>query len=202
MVNDRWPVHGNIIACHYSANLSCITHSPQQFHHLFCTCRSNQLQVVEVLHTQLSFDSFFTADWMMTVETRWQVHCWQAVCEKLRSLYREPWVVKLCYARQLQETKTEAIAGSTHKCFSLFISNFSFISRCRWIAMFGTRRIGRSMWTRRCSTLSPDYNTTVTITLSLACWMKLQMKYHTQQQKNMSTAVRCFVLLLALTISN
>jgi len=72
-------------------------------------------------------------------------------------MYRSLW--KRHTDRQTDRQRDRQMQNaSTHKWFSLFISNFSFMSRCKWIAMFGTRRIGRLMSTRRCSTLSPDYS--------------------------------------------
>jgi len=67
-------------------------------------------------------------------------------------------VVCVCVHRTSQ---LSIVVHCTHKWFSLFISNLSFMSRCRWMAMLGMRRIGRSTWIKRCSTLSPDYTATL-----------------------------------------
>ena len=48
--------------------------------------------------------------------------------------------------------------NKTHKCVSLFGENFSFMSRWKWMAMLGMRRMGRLMWTSRWSILAPFWN--------------------------------------------
>ena len=73
------------------------------------------------------------------------------------------------YSQVLPLVLTGTSPRRTHKWVSLLNSNFCPSSRCRWIAMFGTRQTGRSTSTRRCSMRSP-------------AWTRQRRRRHEHQQ--------------------